>query len=76
MNSASSAAGEQRKAGKRSNGAFDPDPVEQIRKIRKIERRVAQEERRRVVTARVKLEVWHGTEFHVMHCNFMSRYTI
>ena len=47
---------ENRKPVKRSNGAFDDDPVEQIRKIRKIEKQVAQEERKRVVTARTKQE--------------------
>ena len=43
---------ENRKPAKRSNGAFDDDPVEQIRKIRKIEKQVAQEERKRVVKTR------------------------
>ena len=47
---------ENRKPVKRSNGVFDDDPVEQIRKIRKIEKQVAQEERKRVVTARTKQE--------------------
>ena len=47
---------ENRKPAKRSNGAFDDDPVEQIRKIRKIEKQVAQEERKRVVSARTRQE--------------------
>merc|ERR1719220_3052991 len=47
---------ENRKPSKRSSGVFDDDPVEQIRKIRKIEKQVAQEERKRVVTARTKQE--------------------
>ena len=47
---------ENRKPVKRSNGAFDDDPVEQIRKIRKIEKQVAQEERKRVVSARTRQE--------------------
>ena len=47
---------ENRKPVKRSNGAFDDDPVEQIRKIRKIEKQVAQEERKRVVSARSRQE--------------------
>ena len=45
-----------RKAVKRTNGAFDDDPVEQIRKIRKIEKRVAQEERKKIFTARQRQE--------------------
>lgn len=55
VNGASVPAGD-RKPVKRSNGVFDDDPVEQIRKIRKIEKRVAQEERRKLVTAKVRQE--------------------
>ena len=47
---------ENRKPSKRSSGVFDDDPVEQIRKIRKIEKQVAQEERKRVVSARTRQE--------------------
>lgn len=41
---------------KRNNSAFDEDPVEQMRKIRKIEKRVAQEEKRRMAAVRARQE--------------------